>query len=161
MSLNRRKIAVIGAGHVGSHGGYALLSQGICEELVYIDVNREKAEAQALDLFDASTYLQKKAYVYAGSYADIKDADILIVAAGPLPDMHAGENDRQQTLPATVKILKDIIPQIKNSGFNGIIVNISNPADVVTHYLQDKLDWDPKRILSTSTTLDSARLRRL
>lgn len=160
MSLNRRKIAVIGAGHVGSHGGYALLSQGICEELVYIDVNREKAEAQALDLFDASTYLQKKAYVYAGSYADIKDADILIVAAGPLPDMHAGENDRQQTLPATVKILKDIIPQIKNSGFNGIIVNISNPADVVTHYLQEKLDWNPKRILSTSTTLDSARLRR-
>ena len=57
-------------------------------------------------------------------------------------------------------ILKDIIPQIKASGFNGIIVNISNPADVVTHYLQEKLNWNPKRILSTSTTLDSSRVRR-
>ena len=160
MSLNRRKIAIIGAGHVGSHGGYALLSQGICEELVYIDINKEKAVAQALDLFDSTTYLQKHAYVYAGDYSDIADADILIVAAGPLPDMKAGENDRQQTLPATVAILKDIIPQIKNSGFNGIIVNISNPADVVTHYIQEKLQWDKKRILSTSTTLDSSRVRR-
>ncbi|MCQ2572877.1 MAG: L-lactate dehydrogenase [Treponema sp.] len=160
MSLSRRRIAIIGAGHVGSHGGYALLSQGICEELVYIDVNKEKAEAQALDLFDSTTYLQKHAYVYAGTYSDIKDADILIIAAGPLPDMQAGQNDRQQTLPATIAILKDIIPQIKTSGFNGIIVNISNPADVVAHYLQEKLNWNPKRILSTSTTLDSSRLRR-
>ena len=53
--------------------------------------------------------------------------------------MAAGQTDRQQTLGATVAILKDIIPQIKASGFNGIIVNISNPADVVTHYLQEKL----------------------
>ena len=74
--------------------------------------------------------------------------------------MAAGQTDRQQTLGATVAILKDIVPKIKASGFNGIIVNISNPADVVTHYLQKKLSWDKKRILSTSTTLDSARVRR-
>lgn len=160
MSLNRRKIAIIGAGHVGSHGGYALISQGLAEEIVYIDVDTKKAEAQALDLYDSSTYLGRHVNVYAGTYADIKDADILVVAAGPLPDMAAGQTDRQQTLGATVAILKDIIPQIKASGFAGIIVNISNPADVVTHYLQEKLGWDPKRILSTSTTLDSARLRR-
>ncbi len=158
--LNKRKIAIIGAGHVGSHGGYALISQGLVEELVYIDVDKEKAVAQALDLQDSSTYLGRRVKVYAGNYSDIKDADILVVAAGPLPDMAAGQTDRQQTLGATVAILKDIIPQIKTSGFNGIIVNISNPADVVTHYLQEKLGWDPKRILSTSTTLDSSRVRR-
>ena len=160
MSLNKRKIGIIGAGHVGSHGGYSLISQGLVEELVYIDVDKEKAVAQALDLQDSSTYLGRRIKVYAGNYSDIKDADILIVAAGPLPDMAAGQTDRQQTLGATVAILKDIIPQIKASGFNGIIVNISNPADVVTHYLQEKLNWNPKRILSTSTTLDSSRVRR-
>lgn len=160
MSLNKRKIGIIGAGHVGSHGGYALISQGLAEEIVYIDVDKEKAVAQALDLQDSSTYLGRRVKVYAGTYSDIKDADILIVAAGPLPDMAAGQTDRQQTLGATVAILKDIIPQIKASGFSGIIVNISNPADVVTHYLQEKLGWDPKRILSTSTTLDSSRVRR-
>ncbi len=160
MSLNRRKIAIIGAGHVGSHGGYALISQGLAEEIVYIDVDREKAAAQALDLFDSSTYLDRHVNVYAGDYADITDADILIVAAGPLPDMKAGQNDRQQTLGATLEILKDIVPKIKASGFDGIIINISNPADVVAHYLQEKLNWNPKRILSTSTTLDTARVRR-
>lgn len=132
MSLNRRKIGIIGAGHVGSHAGYALISQSLVEEIVYIDVDQRKAEAQALDLYDSSTYLTKHVNVYAGNYGDIKDADILIIAAGPLPDMAAGQTDRQQTLGATVAILKDIIPQIKASGFNGIIVNISNPADVVT-----------------------------
>lgn len=158
--MSIRKIGIIGAGHVGSHGGYALISQGLAEEIVYIDVDEKKAAAQALDLQDSSTYLGRTVTVRAGNYDDIKDAGILIVAAGPLPDMAAGQTDRQQTLGATVAILKDIVPKIKASGFNGIIVNISNPADVVTHYLQEKLGWDKKRILSTSTTLDSARVRR-
>lgn len=158
--MSTRKIGIIGAGHVGSHGGYALISQGLAEEIVYIDIDQKKAEAQALDLQDSSTYLVHTVHVKAGTYSDIKDAGILIIAAGPLPDMAAGQNDRQQTLGATVAILKDIVPKIKASGFNGIIVNISNPADVVTHYIQEKLGWDKKRILSTSTTLDSSRVRR-
>ena len=158
--MGTRKIGIIGAGHVGSHGGYALISQGLAEEIVYIDVDQKKAAAQALDLQDSSTYLGRTVKVKAGNYEDIKDAGILIVAAGPLPDISAGQVDRQQTLGSTVEILKDIVPKIKASGFNGIIVNISNPADVVTHYLQEKLGWDKKRILSTSTTLDSSRVRR-
>ena len=158
--MSIRKIGIIGAGHVGSHGGYALISQGLAEEIVYIDVDEKKAAAQALDLQDSSTYLGRTVTIRAGNYDDIKDAGILIVAAGPLPDMAAGQTDRQQTLGATVSILKDIVPKIKASGFNGIIMNISNPADVVTHYLQEKLGWDRKRILSTSTTLDSSRVRR-
>lgn len=158
--MSVRKIGIIGAGHVGSHGGYALISQGLAEEIVYIDIDEKKAAAQALDLQDSSTYLGRAVHVKAGTYEDIKDAGILIVAAGPLPDMAAGQTDRQQTLGATVEILKDIVPKIKASSFNGIIINISNPADVVTHYLQEKLGWDYHRILSTSTTLDSARVRR-
>lgn len=160
MNINKRKIGIIGAGHVGSHAGYALLSQGLVEEIVYIDVDEKKAEAQALDLYDSVTYLNRNAKVYAGNYSDIKDSQILIIAAGPLPDVSAGQTDRQQTLGSTVKILKEILPKIENSGFDGIILSVSNPADVVAHYIQNYLGWSSNRILSTSTTLDSSRLRR-
>ena len=159
MELQKRKIVVIGAGHVGSHAGYALISQGLAEEIVFIDVDRKKAEAQALDLFDATAYLPSRAVVRAGDYGDAADAQLLIVAAGPLPDMSRGQT-RMDTLRQTIEIMKDVTAAIRMSGFAGIILSISNPADVVAHYIQHKLNWDPRRILSTSTTLDSARLRR-
>ncbi len=159
MELQNRKIVIIGAGHVGSHAGYALLSQGLAEEIVYIDVDRGKAKAQALDLADATNYLPSRAKVWAGSYSDAADAQLLIVAAGPLPDMSKGQT-RMDTLRQTIAIMKDVTEGIRMSGFAGIILNISNPADVVTHYIQHRLNWPPRRILSTSTTLDSARLRR-
>lgn len=159
MELQKRKIVVIGAGHVGSHAGYALISHGLAEEIVFIDVDRKKAEAQALDLFDATAYLPSRAVVRAGDYGDAADAQLLIVAAGPLPDMSRGQT-RMDTLRQTIEIMKDVTEAIRMSGFAGIILSISNPADVVAHYIQHKLNWDPRRILSTSTTLDSARLRR-
>lgn len=159
MSLDTRKVVIIGAGHVGSHAGYALASQGIVDEIVYIDVDVEKAKAQALDIYDSTVYLQRHVKVKAGDYTDVKDADILIVAAGPLPDMNKGQT-RMDTLKQTIEVIKDVVENIKKSGFNGIIINISNPADVVTHYIQNKLNYPPKKIISTSTTLDSARVRR-
>lgn len=159
MEVLKRKIIIVGAGHVGSHAGYALLSQGLVEEIVYIDIDQKKAEAQALDLYDSTLYLRKGAIVRAGDYSDAKDAQLLIVAAGPLPDMSKGQT-RMDTLRQTIAIMKHVTEQIKASGFSGIIVNISNPADVVTHYIQTKLNWPSQRIFSTSTTLDSARLRR-
>ena len=159
MELQKRKIVIVGAGHVSSHAGYALISQGLCEEIVYIDIDRKKAAAQAMDLFDATVYLPKRCLVRAGDYTEAKDADLLIVAAGPLPDMSKGQT-RMDTLRETVAIIKDVVENIRTSGFEGIILNISNPADVVTHYIQHALDYPVQKILSTSTTLDSARLRR-
>lgn len=159
MELQKRKIVIIGAGHVGSHAGYSLLSQGLAEEIVYIDVDQKKAQAQALDLYDATNYLPSRAKVRAGDYTDAADAQLLIVAAGPLPDMGKGQT-RMDTLQQTVSIMKEVVEAIRMSGFAGIILNISNPADVITHYIQHQLQWPAARILSTSTTLDSARLRR-
>ena len=155
--LKRRKAVLIGAGHVGSHVGYALAAQGLVEEIVYIDIDEKKAFSQALDIFDATVYLPHRVEVKSGSYKDIDDADIMVVCAGPLPNMN---QTRMDTLGATIEVMKDVISKIKNTKFSGIIINISNPADVITHYLQNKLNYDPKRIISTSTTLDSARLRR-
>lgn len=155
--LKRRKAVLIGAGHVGSHAGYALAAQGLVEEIVYIDIDEKKAFSQALDIFDATVYLPHRVEVKAGTYKDIDDADIMVVCAGPLPNMN---QTRMDTLGATIEVMKDITSKIKNTKFSGIIINISNPADVITHYIQNKLNYDPKRIISTSTTLDSARLRR-
>ncbi|MEI0548962.1 L-lactate dehydrogenase [Brachyspira intermedia] len=155
--LKRRKAVLIGAGHVGSHAGYALAAQGLVEEIIYIDIDEKKAFSQALDIFDATVYLPHRVEVKSGTYKDIDDADIMVVCAGPLPNIN---QTRMDTLGATVEVMKDVTSKIKNTKFSGIIINISNPADVITHYLQNKLNYDPKRIISTSTTLDSARLRR-
>ena len=157
MSISNRKVVIVGAGHVGSHVGYALISQSLADEIVYIDSDRAKAVAQALDLTDATNYLPVRTKVTAGDYSDAADAQIMIIAAGPLP---SGSQTRMDTLGQTIEILKEVTASIKKSGFDGIIVNISNPADVITHYIQRTLNWAPERIFSTSTTLDSARLRR-
>ena len=125
MSLDTRKVVIIGAGHVGSHAGYALASQGIVDEIVYIDVDVEKAKAQALDIYDSTVYLQRHVKVKAGDYTDVKDADILIVAAGPLPDINKGQT-RMDTLKQTIEVIKDVVENIKKSGFNGIIINSCN-----------------------------------
>ena len=157
MSISNRKVVIVGAGHVGSHVGYALISQSLADEIVYIDSDRAKAVAQALDLTDATNYLPVRTKVTAGDYSDAADAQIMIIAAGPLP---SGSQTRMDTLGQTIEILKEVTTSIKKSGFDGIIVNISNPVDVITHYIQHTLNWVPERIFSTSTTLDSARLRR-
>ena len=157
MSISNRKVVIVGAGHVGSHVGYALISQSLADEIVYIDSDRAKAVAQALDLTDATNYLPVRTKVTAGDYSDAADAQIMIIAAGPLP---SGSQTRMDTLGQTIEILEEVTASIKKSGFDGIIVNISNPADVITHYIQHTLNWVPERIFSTSTTLDSARLRR-
>lgn len=160
MSSHNRKAIIIGAGHVGSHAGYALAAQAIVEEIVFIDTDEEKAKAQALDIYDAVVYLPQHVTVRSGSYEDAEDADILVVAAGPLPSIAAGQT-RMDTLGQTVEVMKDVIPGIRRSGFSGIIISVSNPADVIAHYIQNQLHYSPERIFSTSTTLDSARLRRV
>lgn len=156
-SIKTRKIAIIGAGHVGSHAGYSLASQGLVENIVYIDIDKKKAFSQALDIFDSIVYLPHRIIVKDGDYSNIDDADIMVICAGPLPNM---SQTRMDTLGDTVAVMKDIISNIKKTKFAGIIINISNPADVITHYIQNQLNYDYKKIISTSTTLDSARLRR-
>ena len=156
-NIKTRKIAIIGAGHIGSHAGYSLASQGLVENIVYIDIDKKKAFSQALDIFDSIVYLPHRIIVKDGDYSDIDDADIIVICAGPLPNM---SQTRMDTLGDTVAVMKDIISNIKKTKFAGIIINISNPADVITHYIQNQLNYDYKKIISTSTTLDSARLRR-
>lgn len=158
MNIKPRKVVVIGAGHVGSHVGFSFVTQGACDELVYIDIDYEKSLAQAEDTSDATVYLPHHVNVKAGDYSDIDDAEIVVISAGPLPNM---AQTRMDTLKDTITCFQSIITGIKNSKFSGIIISISNPADVIAHYLQYKLNYPSKKIISTSTTLDSARLRKV
>ena len=150
------KVGIIGTGHVGSHVAFALATQGAADELVLIDTDQDKALAQALDVSDAVSYLPHQVVAYRGSYTDLTDADAVVVSAGPLPQVG---QDRLETLGATVAVLQEILPQLKQSGFSGFILSISNPADVVTTYIQHFLDYPAKKIMSTGCVLDSARLQ--
>lgn len=158
MAIKPRKVAIVGAGHVGSHCAFSLATQGICDEIVMIDTDKPKALAQATDLADATVYLPHHVDVWHGSLQDCKDADIVVMSAGPLPNPG---RTRVDSLAETVVIMEQIINPLESSGFEGIIINISNPCDVVTRYLQERTGFDSRRVIGTSTTLDSARLRRV
>ena len=156
MSVKLRKIAIIGTGHVGSHVAFALATQGEVDELYMVDSDKDKALAQATDVKDAVSYLPHHVSAIPCEIEDCTDCDIMVISAGPLP---APEQDRLESLGSTVEVLKEIIPRIKKSGFQGIIVSISNPADVVAAYIQQELDYPTNKIISTGTALDSSRLQ--
>lgn len=151
--MDMRKIGIIGAGHVGSHVAAALLSQGLCGELVLLDTDREKAVAQADDLQDMVGFTACQAKVKAGEYGDIADAGMVVVcASGPIC-----KEDRLEELEESVRVMDQIIPHLKNCGFDGVLLVITNPVDVVTRYLASKLKLPVGRVIGSGTTLDTAR----
>lgn len=153
-----RKIVIIGAGHVGTHCALSLMLQQEVDELVFIDIAEEKARMQALDLDDASSNLPHRVRVRAGDYADCADAQIIIMAAGKsrLPGQ-----TRLDMFDDSIAIMNSIVGPLKNSGFDGILISISNPADIVADFLRKRLDLPKNQVFSTGTSLDSARLRRI
>jgi L-lactate dehydrogenase len=156
--IKLRKIGIIGTGHVGSHVAFALATQGEVDELFLADCDKEKAYSQVMDINDAVSYLPHHVQAYAVDVESMHDCDIIVIAAGPLPEPY---QSRLETLPQTIAVLNDILPRLQKIDFSGIIISISNPADVVAAYIQQKLQYPRHRILSTGTALDSARLQRL
>lgn len=158
MFLKHRKIVIIGAGHVGSICGLALMYQDEVDELVYIDINETKAFGQALDLDDAVSFLHSEIVVRTGTYDDVKDADIIVMAAGKprLPGQ-----TRLDMFADSLAIMDEIISHLKSVSIPGILISISNPADIIADYLRRHLDLPANRCFSTGTSLDSCRLRRI
>lgn len=155
--MKLRKVGIIGTGHVGSHVAFSLALQGEVDELYLMDIDEKKAQAQAMDINDAVSYIPHQVTATSGPIEECGDCDILVFSAGPLPNLY---QDRLESLGETVAVLEDVIPRIKQSSFQGFIISISNPADVVATYLCKHLEWNPKRIISTGTALDSARLQK-
>ncbi len=158
MKEKLKKIVIIGAGHVGSHCGYSLLTQGDVNEIVFIDIDRKKAEAQAWDIADAGCYMPHPAIVRLGDYSDCRDADIVVLAAG-VP-RKPGQT-RLDTMYDSIRVMKEIVDPLKNSGFEGVMICISNPADIIANYMRKHTGWPKNRVFGTGTSLDTARLKRV
>ena len=152
------KIVIIGAGHVGSHCAYSLAAFGVCREIVLLDINRTLAESHAADIADGVGLMPDRPVVRAGDYADCRDADIAVISAGV--SRRPGQT-RLDMLADSIGIMKEILPHLNASGFDGILVTITNPADIIGDYMRRHTGLPKNRVFSTGTGLDSARLKRI
>lgn len=155
--LEKRKVVIIGAGHVGSHVAMALCFQGTCDEIVFIDKDNAKAVSNCYDVADACLFLGSTTKISVGDYNDCKDADIIVISIG-MP-RKPGQT-RLEMLDDSIIMLKDVIDHLKPIDYKGIIISITNPADIIAHYARKHLDLPRERCFSTGTSLDTARLKR-
>ena len=152
---NPRKVAVIGCGFVGSSSAFALMQSGLFTEMVLIDVDAERAEGEALDIAHGMPFASPMS-IYAGTYDDAADAAIAIVTAGAA--QKPGET-RLDLVHKNVAIFKSIIPALTGAGFQGVLLVVSNPVDILT-YAALKLSGLPaNRVIGSGTVLDTARFK--
>ena len=151
----KNKVTIIGAGSVGATVAYTLVATGSVAEIVMIDVNEAKAQGEALDIRQATPYLNP-VKIYCGTYEDAADSDIVIVTSGVGRKPGQSRIDLTQT---NVNILKSIAPQIVKYAPNALYLFVANPVDILT-YVFCKITGVPRnRVIGTGTTLDSIRLR--
>lgn len=153
--INSRKVAIIGCGMVGATTAYTLMQHGLFSEMVLVDVNRERAEGEAMDINHGMTFASPMD-IYAGDYDDIMDAAIIVVTAG------AGQKPGETRLDLVKKnagILGTIIPEIAKRNYQGILLIVANPVDILTHVAQKMSGLPRNRVFGSGTVLDTARLK--
>jgi L-lactate dehydrogenase len=149
------KAAIIGAGFVGATTAYTLMLSGLIPEIVLIDINKDKADGEVMDLNHGMPFIRPEK-VYTGNYADCRDADIVIITAGA--NQKPGET-RLDLVHRNTNIFKDIIGSITQYNQHGILLVVANPVDILT-YLAFKLSGFPaNKVIGSGTVLDSARFR--
>ena len=153
--VNDRKVAIVGCGFVGSSSAFALLQSGLFSEMVLIDVDKDRAEGEALDISHGTPF-GNPMKIYAGDYEDAADAAIIVVTAGAA--QKPGET-RLDLVNKNVSIFKSIIPRIREVGFEGILLIVSNPVDVLTYAAMKMSGLPESHVLGSGTVLDSARLK--
>ena len=151
------KVVIVGCGNVGMSYAYALLNQKTnVQELVLIDLNKERIIGEAMDLNHCLAFAPTRMQIKAGDYSDCRNAKIVCIAAGA--NQNPGET-RMDLIHKNSKIFKSIVTEVMNSGFNGIFLIATNPLDIMT-YLTWKYSGLPhNRIIGSGTSLDTARLR--
>lgn len=150
------RVVLIGTGAVGSSYAFALLNQGVTEELVLIDVNREKSEGDAMDLNHGIPFAPSRTKIWFGDYSDCKDADITVICAGA--NQKPGET-RLDLVEKNTRIFKGIVDEVVSNGFQGIFIVATNPVDILTYAVQKFSGFPKERIIGSGTILDTARLR--
>lgn len=151
------KVVLVGCGNVGMSYAYALLNQSTnVNELILIDLNKERIIGEVMDLNHCLAFAPNKIDIKAGDYQDCKDADIVVIAAGA--NQEKGET-RMDLIDKNSKIFKNIIDKVMSNGFNGIFLVATNPLDIMTYLTWKYSKLPTSKIIGTGTSLDTARLR--
>ena len=153
----KRIIAVLGLGHVGAHVAYAMAVQGIADELVLVDQNERKVASEVQDLRDAAAYFQHRVTVRSGNFSDLGDCDLIVNSVGKI-ELLRGNHDRVTEMDFTIPAVRGFADKIRQSGFDGVVINITNPCDIVTRELALLLGLPRGRVFGTGTGLDTSRL---
>ncbi len=151
------RVVIIGTGLVGSTAAFAIMVQGIASEIVLIDVNKKKSEGEALDIEHGLSFAPE-AKVWAGDYKDCKDADVVVICGGIAQKPGQTRLDLTKT---NVKIISDIVKNIKKYTKKAIILMVTNPLDVLTYTALKVSGYPKNQVFGTGTTLDSSRFRYL
>ena len=155
--VQKRVLGVIGLGHVGAHVAYSLAVQGIADELVLVDGNAQKLASEVQDLRDAAAYLPHRVTVRAGEFSDLGACDVIVNSVGKI-ELLRETHDRLTEMDFTVPAVRGYAQKIKDSGFDGVLINITNPCDIVTRELALGLKLPRGRVFGTGTGLDTSRL---
>ena len=153
----KRVLGVIGLGHVGAHVAYSLAVQGIADDLVLVDQNELKLKSEVQDLRDAAAYLPHRVTVRAGDFADLGECDVIVNSIGKI-ELLRGTHDRLTEMDYTIPAVRGYAEKIKASSFDGVLINITNPCDIVTRELALGLGLPRGRVFGTGTGLDTSRL---
>lgn len=154
-NIYKGKVAIIGAGFVGSTIGYALMTSGLASEIVLVDINSEKALGEAMDLSHGAPFV-KPVEIHYGDWSACKKANIIIYAAGA--NQQPGET-RLDLIHKNVRILKNTIPEIVKYCADSILLMVSNPVDILTYITIKLSGFSPSRVIGSGTVLDSSRFR--
>lgn len=156
--MKKGKVVLVGTGFVGMSMAYSMLNRGGIQELILIDIDKNKTVGEEMDLSHGLSFAPQKMVIKAGDYSDCKDAQVVVITAGLA--QKPGQT-RLELAEANAKIMKSITKSIMASGFNGIIIVASNPVDLMT-YVVSKVSGLPKnQVIGSGTVLDTARLRYL
>ncbi|WP_438824619.1 L-lactate dehydrogenase [Bacillus sp. JJ1521] len=152
------RVALIGTGLVGSSYAFALMNQGIVNELIMIDVNEDKAKGDVLDLNHGKAFTGNPTLIKFGTYDDCRNVDLVVICAGA--NQKPGET-RLDLVEKNLKIFKEIVENVMASGFDGIFLVATNPVDILTYATWKYSGLPKERVIGSGTILDTARFRYL
>jgi L-lactate dehydrogenase len=157
MNTKPRKVGVIGLGHVGAHVAYSIALEGLADEMVLVDLNEKKVASECNDLADSVAYLPHRMHFSVGDFSDLGDCDVIVNCVGKI-ELLLGSTNRLLEMDFTIAAVNSYVDKIKASGFDGVLINITNPCDIVTRQLALGLGLPRGRVFGTGTGLDTARL---
>ena len=155
MSIDSRKVVVVGCGFVGSSSAFALMQSKLFSEMVLIDADHDRAEGEAMDISHGMAFASPMK-IYAGSYDDITDAAVIVITAGA---NQKPDETRLDLIRKNSAIMKSIIGEIKKRPFEGILLIVSNPVDILTYIALKESGYPANRVIGSGTVLDTGRFR--